>query len=223
VGEPPERAGGGDHGEEEDVFPGALLGGEKHPECAKREDKPAVVAGECSEEGEQSGAGGAGPVGVFAIAEEEPQCTEKTDKEQGFGHRGALEVEQVGIEGVNAERGPGWSQTLEKKMDCKEKEEPAEHIACRGGHHSGPSVVPPGVVAGKRGGEHVGQREPDGTDLFIAGFAGVGETAGDVQMGFGVAVPEGPALVVDIVGGDGGESAEEQEGREGVEPGARTP
>jgi len=57
----------------------------------------------------------------------------------------------------------------------------------------------------------VGEREPDGTDLVIAGSLGIDDAAGDIKVGLGVAVIEEAAVRIRKPNGGKAESNESKQ------------
>ena len=80
-----------------------------------------------------------------------------------------------------------------------------------GGNDSRQSCPPEMVVTDKRKHQNMRQRKPDRAQLFGTGRPRIHHPAGDVQMGFGVAVIERIAMRVDVASGSAGQHCKQHE------------
>ena len=122
-------------------------------------------------------------------------------KEDGFGHGRRLHVEHRRIEGVDGGGQRGGSQRgagTDEAVDSGDSENVGEH----GRNGAADAGAPEPVIGNKGRDEQMRQREPYGSDLIPARVARVGEAAGNVEVGDGIAVEEDVSVTVEPGEGD---------------------
>ena len=122
----------------------------------------------------------------------------KQAREAGEGkrlrHRRALQIEQIGVECEDEHCNPARDGAV-KGAARRQEEKHARNDERQGsGDRSGEPSAPKDATDYEGKHEEMWKRQPDRSELFVAGSAGVNDAAGDIQVGFRVAVVERPTL-----------------------------
>ena len=162
MSQPPERPQSGE-GPEDQQGAQAFFDAEKQANGHKRQQKPALIAGECTRQRAEARTDGPAAQAAIEHARERRQ-------EERLGHGNGLQVKQVGIEREDRDSGQCRHLTEQAAHRGKQKRPGKHETGCRG-DAARQSRLPQPLVAHQREHEHVQQREPYAADLLPAGCA----------------------------------------------------
>ena len=171
----------------------------------ERDDEPAFVAGQRSRDAGEPRADHGGERLRFAKQNREVQQSHQRRQDHRFRHGSGLQVQKIGIESQQAERGEGNGGRMRRAAQGGIEEDTGTNEACRRRDCARQPAAPELVVSHERQHQQVRQRQPDGAHLIVARLSRIDDAARDVQMRLRVAIIQSPAGMIYVRSGRGAE------------------